>query len=101
MVLYGVFKILIKMLFYLDLSGKNLRAKNLKQKLHHQVVEAEALKVEAEAIQKIAASTSLFLTQPIQRMIFYFKYNVGASLIIIFVGNPDVDNFGDAILVTS
>ena len=52
MVLYGVFKILIKMLFYLDLSGKNLRAKNLKQKLRHQVVEAEALKVEAEAIQK-------------------------------------------------
>ena len=44
--------------FYLDLSEKNfcqeiLRSKNFKQKLRHQVVEAEALRVEAEAIQKL------------------------------------------------
>ena len=54
---------MIKMLFYLDLSGKNfcrkfLNPKNFKQKLRHQVVEAEAveaeaLRVEAEAIQKL------------------------------------------------
>ena len=54
---------MIIMLFYLDLSGKNfcqkiLRSKNFKQKLRHQVVEAEAveaeaLRLEAEAIQKL------------------------------------------------
>ena len=44
--------------FYLDLSGKNfcqeiLRSKNFQQKLRHQVVEAKALRVEAEVIQKL------------------------------------------------
>ena len=33
--------------------------------------------------------------------IFYFKHDIGDSIIIIFIGNPDVDNFGDAILVPS
>ena len=46
------------MLFYHDLSGKKfcrkfLRSKNFEQKLRHQVVEAVALRVEAEAIQKL------------------------------------------------
>ena len=48
-------------LFYFDLSGKRfcqkvLRSKNFMQNLRHQVVEAEAveaLKVEAEAMQKL------------------------------------------------
>ena len=49
---------IITMLFYLDLSGKNflqkiLRSKNSEQKLRHQVMEAEALRMEAEAIQKL------------------------------------------------
>ena len=44
--------------FYLDLFGKNfcqelLRPKNFRQKLRHQVVEAEALRVEAEPFQKL------------------------------------------------
>ena len=44
--------------YYLNLSGKNfcqelLRPKNFRQKLRHQVVEAEALRVEAEAFQKL------------------------------------------------
>ena len=48
LVLYYAFKIMITMPFYLDLSGKNfcqeiLRSKNFKQKLRHQVVEAEAI----------------------------------------------------------
>ena len=29
----------------------------------------------------------------------YFKHDVEASLIIIFIDNPDVDDIGDAILV--
>ena len=46
------------MLFYFDLSGKKicqkiLKSKNFEQKLRHQVVEAEVLRVEAEAIQKL------------------------------------------------
>ena len=51
---------MITMLFYLDLSGKKicqkiLRSKNFEQKLRHQVKrwKAEALRVEAEAIQKL------------------------------------------------
>ena len=45
---------MITMLFYLDLSGKNfcqkiLRLKNFKQKLRHQAVET----LEAETIQKL------------------------------------------------
>ena len=48
---------MITILFYLESSGKKilpkiLRSKNFKQKLCHQVVEAEALRVEAEAFQK-------------------------------------------------
>ena len=43
------------MLFYLDLTGKTfrqkiLRSKNFKQKLRHEVVEAEAVESETEAI---------------------------------------------------
>ena len=41
-------------MFYIELFGKNL-SKNFKQKLRHQVaeaVEAEAIRMEAEAIQK-------------------------------------------------
>ena len=47
------------MLFYFDLFRKNicqntLRSTNFKQKLRHQVVEAEAVEaVETEAIQKL------------------------------------------------
>ena len=33
--------------------------------------------------------------------IFYFKYHVGACLIIISIGNPDVDNMDDVILILS
>ena len=49
---------MITMLFYLDLFGKNfcqelLRPKNFKQKLRHHVVGAEALRVEVEAFQKL------------------------------------------------
>ena len=33
--------------------------------------------------------------------IFYFKHDVGASLIISFIGNPDVDNIRDAMAVLS
>ena len=33
--------------------------------------------------------------------IFYFKQYVKASLVVIFVGNPNVDNTGDAISVLS
>ena len=56
MVLNDAFKMMITKLFYFDLIGKSfcqkiLRSKNFKQKLRHQVMEAEALKVEAEAIQ--------------------------------------------------
>ena len=45
---------MITMPFYLDLSGKKfyqelLRPKHFRQKLRHQVVEAEAPRVEAEA----------------------------------------------------
>ena len=47
--------------FYFDLSGKNfcqniLRSKNFTQKLRHQVMDTEALRVEAEAIQKLPPS---------------------------------------------
>ena len=31
--------------------------------------------------------------------IFYFKHDLRAFLIIIFIGNPDIDNIGDTILV--
>ena len=54
---------MITMLFYLDLTGKNfcqkfLKSKNFKQTLCHQVVDAEAaevkaLMVEAQVIQKL------------------------------------------------
>ena len=49
LVLCDVFKMMITKLFYFDLSGKNfsqkiLKSKNFKQKLRHQVVEAEAIK---------------------------------------------------------
>ena len=44
------------LLFYHDLFGKNswqkiLKSKNIKQKLRHQVVEVEALRVEAGVIK--------------------------------------------------
>ena len=41
------------MLFYLDLTGKIFFQKNFQQKLRHRVVEAETLRVEAKAIQKL------------------------------------------------
>ena len=49
---------MVTMLFYLDLTGKQfwqkiLISKNSNQKLRHQEVEAEALRVEAEAIQNL------------------------------------------------
>ena len=49
---------IMTMLFYYDISGKKicqkiLRSNNFKQNLRHQVVEAEALRVEAEAIVKL------------------------------------------------
>ena len=31
--------------------------------------------------------------------IFYFKDDTRASLIIIFIGNPEIDNMRDAIIV--
>ena len=31
--------------------------------------------------------------------IFYCKYNIEASMILIFISNPDVDNIGNAIPV--
>ena len=63
LVIYDVFEMKITMLFYHDLAEKNLfqkflRSKNFKQKLCHQVVEAEALREEAEAIQKLPLSHS-------------------------------------------
>ena len=41
------------------------------------------------------------LLDPAVPEIFYFKHDVGTSLIIIFIGNPDVENIRDAILVLS
>ena len=43
---------------------------------------------------------SILLHQAVSE-IFYFKQNVGAFLLIIFIGNPDVSKIGDAILVLS
>ena len=39
------------------------------------------------------------LFDPAVSEIFYFKHDVVASLIIIFIGNPDVDYIRDAVLV--
>ena len=39
------------------------------------------------------------LLDPAVPEIFYFKHDIAASLIIFFIGNPDVDNIGDATLV--
>ena len=52
---------IITKLFYFDLSEKNfcqkvLGSKNFWQKLRHQVVEAETVRVEAKAIQKLPVS---------------------------------------------
>ena len=48
------------------------------------------------------ASTPFFLTQLDVPEIFYFKHDVEASLIKIFICNPaDVDNISDAILALS
>ena len=44
---------------------------------------------------------NFILLDPAVPEIFYFKHDIGDSIIIIFIGNPDVDNFGDAILVPS
>ena len=41
------------------------------------------------------------LLDPAVPEILYLKHHIRASLIIIVVGNPDVDNIGDAILVTN
>ena len=35
---------------------------------------------------------------PVLLEIIYFKHNVGASPIIVFIGNPDVDNIRDVVL---
>ena len=56
--IFDVFEMIITMLFYLDLSGKNfrrkfLRSKSFNQKVRHQVMEAEAQHVEAKVIQKL------------------------------------------------
>ena len=63
--LWDVFKMMITMLFYLDLSGKNfrqqiLRSKNFFQKLHHQVAKAVRVYVSGSD-SKIAASTFLVI----------------------------------------
>ena len=39
------------------------------------------------------------LLEPVVSEIFYFKHDVGASLIIIFICNPDVHNIGNTIIV--
>ena len=31
--------------------------------------------------------------------IIYFKHDVGASPIMVFIGNPDIDNIRDVVLV--
>ena len=36
------------------------------------------------------------LLDPAVSAIFVFKRDVGASLILIFIGSPDVNNFNDA-----
>ena len=41
------------------------------------------------------------LLDPAVLEIFYFKHDERASLIIIFIGNPDIDDIGNAILVLS
>ena len=43
---------------------------------------------------------SIYPDQAVSEII-YFKHDVGASLIIAFIRNPDFDNVGDAILVLS
>ena len=44
---------------------------------------------------------NFILLDPAVPEVFYFKLNIGAFLNLIFIGNPDVDNIGDAILVIS
>ena len=41
------------------------------------------------------------LPDPAILEIFYFKHDVGASIITILIGNLDVDDIGDAVLVLS
>ena len=41
------------------------------------------------------------LLEPTVPEIFYFKHDVGYSIIMVFKGSPDVGNIGDAILVLS
>ena len=45
-------------------------------------------KVSAIALEEIGVDSILF--DPSVPEMFYFKCGVGASLIIIFIGNPDV-----------
>ena len=44
-------------------------------------------------------NVDFIILDPAAPDIQYSTWGVGASLIIIFIGNPDVDNIGDAILV--
>ena len=53
------------------------------------------IEVRAIGLHEIGAN-SIFL-DPAVPEIFYFKHDVEASLIVIFIGNPDVDNIGDDI----
>ena len=83
---------MIAKLFCVDLSGKKfcqkiLISKNVKQKLHHQVVQAEALeaealeaevlRVEVEAIQKLPLSYPWFLVinyKPLKELLWRFVF---------------------------
>ena len=53
-------------------------------------------KVMATALDYIGID--FILLDPAVPEILYFKHDLGASLIIIFIGNPHVDNLGDATL---
>ena len=41
----------------------------------------------------------IVLDPAISELLFYFKHDVGGSVIIIFIGKPDVENIDNAILV--
>ena len=53
-------------------------------------------KVMAIVLHKIGVD-SIYL-DPAVPEIFHFKHRVGVSLIVIFIGNLDVDNIGDTTL---
>ena len=66
--------------------------------------ELEAKSIKITKVRQIvldSISVEFFLLNPAVPEIFYFKHDEGASLIIIFIGNPNVDNICDAFLVLS